>query len=218
MSAHIVSTPVMTMVIKRLTDYTIKRLTGVINVPHLCVKVRHGDGYGWFGINILNVTDTNPWSNETRTEIEKSFIEAINLVVDLKEMLTEIPRLLYSIEDITTGRRNPIMFGNDSNKMMCITSTNNVQIELYRVAVNNESLTYGGFLYELANFGKDKDKKYGVFVYHRDIILYNYADEIEIGNLIAASINKAFPELSNVSLEDINFIQQVNRDRNRRRA
>ncbi|ARV77054.1 hypothetical protein PHABIO_423 [Pseudomonas phage Phabio] len=217
MTTAIVPTPVMTMIIKRLSDFTVKRLSGINNIPHLCVKVRHGDGYCWFGINVLHVTDTRPWTAETARQVEKEFTEAMHKIVDLKEMMTEVPRLMDSLQDITTGRRRPIMFGTGSNEKIQITATNNIQIEVYREAVKDESLTYGGYLFELTTYdhlGHSTD--HALFVYHRGVILYNNASADEIAEFAITELRNAFPELEYANEMEIHFVYQVDRQRNRR--
>lgn len=217
MPTQIVPTSVMTMIIKRLSDFTVKRLAGINNIPHLCVKVRHGDGYCWFGINVLHVTDTSPWSHETARSIEAEFMSAMHKIVDLKEMLTEVPRLMDSLQDITTGRRRPIMFGGTANEKIQITATNNIQIEVYREAVKDESQTYGGYLFELTTYDHvSNSTDHALFVYHRGVILYNNASVEEIQEFALNELREAFPELEyNVEME-IRFVAQIDRQRNKR--
>lgn len=217
MTTQIVPTPVMTMIIKRLSDFTVKRLAGINNIPHLCVKVRHGDGYCWFGINVLHVTDTNQWSPETARIVEAEFMSAMHKIVDLKEMMTEVPRLMDSLQDITTGRRRPIMFGGQTNEKIQITATNNIQIEVYREAVKEESQTYGGYLFELTTYDHVANATdHALFVYHRGVILYNNASVEEIQEFALSELRAAFPELEyNVEME-IRFVAQIDRQRNKR--
>lgn len=219
MSTQIVQTPNMLMVIKLLSDFTVKRLAGIENVPHLCVKIRHGDGYAWYGINVLNVTDPSPWSPAMVTENTKCFMDAMKKIVDLKEMITDVPRLMDSVQDITTGRRRPILFGGDNtNEKIQITAKNNIQIEVYRETVKEESQTYGGHMFELNLFSARSNEKYGVFVYHRGVILYNYADENEVAQLVVDTINENFPEFEEINMDDIAYVTQVDRQRSRGRS
>lgn len=215
MSTQIVPTPNMTILIKLLSDHTVKRLSGIDNVPHLCVKVRHGDGYSWFGVNVLNVTDSSPWSTQTAKTIEEKFMEAMGRIVDLKEMITDVPRLMDSIQDITTGRRRPIMFGGKGNERIQITGRNNIQIEVYREEVKKESLSYGGHFFELTVAGPEGPEKYAVFAYHRGVILYNYADEQEVGRFVADELTGAFPELETLELIQLQYVDQIDRNRSK---
>lgn len=216
MTTMIVPTPTATLLIKRLTDFTVKRLAGIDNIPHLCVKVRHGDGYAWFGINVLSITDSTPWSHQTLTATTALFMETMNKIVDLKEMITDVNRLMDSIQDVTTNRRRPIMFGGDSNEKMQITAKNNVQIEVYQKAVKEESQSYGGHMFEIDLFNNiNESTTYGVFVYHRGIVLYNYADVEETKEFLVKTINEAFPEIQHVELGDVRYVAQVERHRSK---
>lgn len=216
MSTQIIPTPVMTMLIRRQADFTVKRLAGIDNVPHLCVKVRHGDGYAWFGINILSILDNKPWSAETTQIIEARFMEAMRKIIDLKEMITDVNRLMDSIQDITTGRRRPIMFGGDSNEKIQITAQNNIQIEVYRETVKDESQTYGGYFFELATAdGNEDPTRYALFAYHRGIILYNYTDEDEIAKFIEEELIKAFPEIYKRDNFTLRLVSVIDRHRSK---
>lgn len=216
MTTMIVPTPTAVLVIKRLTDFTVKRLAGIDNIPHLCVKVRHNDGWAWFGINILSIEDKEPWSQQTTAATTALFMEAMNKIVDLKEMITDVSRLMDSIQDITTGRRRPIMFGGLSNEKMQITAKNNVQIEVYSDAVKEESQSYGGHMFELDLLDRDnKPVTYGAFVYHRGVVMYNYADEEETRKFLIETINQSFPEIPTVLSQDVRYITQIERHRSK---
>lgn len=218
MTTQIVPVPNMTMVIKRLGDFTVKRLSGIDNIPHLCIKVRHGDGFGWFGVNILNVTDTSPWSAETAQIIETKFMEAMRKIVDMKEMITDVSRLMDSIQDITIGRRRPIYFGGQSNEKLQITGMNNIQIEVYQDAVKKESLTYGGHFFELTTQSVDPDTddiKQALFVYHRGIILYNYSDADEIATYVEEELVRCFPEIYVPGHFELRYISEIERNRSK---
>lgn len=54
MSTFLIRRDKITILLKLLTNHTINHQSGVDNVPHLCIKVAHGDGYGWYGLQILD--------------------------------------------------------------------------------------------------------------------------------------------------------------------
>lgn len=214
MSTQIVHTPNMVMVIKLLVGFTVKSLTGIDNIPHLCVKVRHGDGYSWFGINIITVINSDPWTQKTAEINKERFMEAMTKIVDLQEMITDVPRLMDSIQDITTGRRRPVMFGGLCNEKIQITGKNNIQLEVVRDLVKEESLTYGGYLFELTIFTQDGTPEYlALFMYHRGVVLYNYASEEEALQYAYDELNAAFPELGYVKPISITFTTTLLRQR-----
>jgi hypothetical protein len=204
----------MTLIIKRLTDYTVKHLSGLSNIPHLCVKVRHQNGFAWFGVNVVGITDTSPWSRQLEETILKLFVDAMQKIIDLEALESEIPLLLRSLQDITTGRKRPVMFGGDSNEFIQICSDNNVQIEAYRNEVKQESTTYGGYFMTVSV----RDKTYPVMVYHRGIILYNYIERETVLELVRNELCGKFPEVFpyNESTFDFSTIMQLPRNRSKR--
>lgn len=214
MTTQIVACPNMTLVIKRLTDYTVRHLSGLSNIPHLCVKVRHQNGFAWFGVNVVGVTDTRPWTHQLEETILKLFEDAMRKIIDLESLESDIPLLMRSLQDITTGRKRPVMFGGDSNEFIQICSDNNVQIEAYREEVKYESTTYGGYFMTV----KVGDRLYPVMVYHRGIILYNYITKEAVYELVRNELCTKFPEVFPDLETVIHFsdIQQLPRNRNKR--
>lgn len=214
MSAQIVVCPNMTLVIKRLTDYTVRHLSGLSNIPHLCVKVRHQNGFAWFGINVVGITDTRPWSAQTEETVLKQFNDAMRKIIDMEALESDIPLLMRSLQDITTGRKRPVLFGGDSNEFIQICSDNNVQIEVYRHEVKYEATTYGGYFMTV----QVKDKTYPVMVYHRGVILYNYITKEVVHELVRNELCDKFPEVFPYSETTIRIgdIMQMPRNRNRK--
>lgn len=213
-AAQIVNCPNMTLVIKRLTDYTVMHLSGLSNIPHLCVKVRHQNGFAWFGVNVIGITDTSPWSRQLEDQILQLFTSAMEQIIDLQALESDIPLLLRSLQDITTGRKRPVLFGGKGNDFVQICAPNNVQIELYREEVKQESVTYGGFFMTVSV----KDKTYPVMVYHRGIILYNYLTKEAVHDLVRQELCFNFPEVFPYDETTIRFsdIRQIPRNRSKR--
>lgn len=193
MTSKIVNFPEvgMMMVITRLTDYTVKHLSGLANVPHLCVKVRHNNGFAWFGLSIVSITDTRGWSRKTTDAIRDRFMDAMGQIIDLAEMDSDLDLLMGNIQSICTARKRPVMFGANSNEFIQISSTNNVQIELYRNEVKHESTTYGGYFMVV----EYEDQSFPVMVYHRGVILYNYIDVDAARELARQELLFHFPEM-----------------------
>lgn len=191
MSTQIVKCPNMHLVINRLTDYTVRHLSGLANIPHLCIKARHGNGYAWFGVNVLGISDTQPWDQQLRQTIEDNFIAGLEKAIDLKDLESDLHLFMRSLEDIVVGRKRPVMFGGEGNDFIKITSENNVQIEVFRHDVKHESMSYGGYFLTVDN----GSYQYPVFVYHRGVKLYNYIDEQEVQDLVIDELTKQFPEV-----------------------
>lgn len=214
MTTQIVTCPNMTLVIKRLTDYTVKHLSGLSNIPHLCVKVRHQNGFAWFGVNVIGITDTSPWNAQLEETILKSFIDAMRKIIDMEALESDIALLMRSLQDITTGRKRPIMYGGNSNEFIQICADNNVQVEVYRHEVKHDATTYGGFFATV----RVKGKTYPVMVYHRGIILYNYLTTEAVCEMIRTELTSKFPEVFDHDSFVVRYtdIMQVPRNRNKR--
>lgn len=213
MSTQIVTCPNMTLVIKRLTDYTVMHHSGLSNIPHLCVKVRHNNGFVWFGVNVIGITDTSAWSKKTEETVLNQFMDAMRQIIDIVALESDVPLLMRSLQDITTGRKRPVMFGGNSNEFVQICSTNNVQIEVYRHEVRHEATTYGGFFATV----RAKDKTYPVMVYHRGIILYNYITKEAVCEMLRTELTTLFPDtFGNDTIIRFSDIESVPRNRSKR--
>ena len=213
MSTQIVTCPNMTLVIKRLTDYTVMHLSGLSNIPHLCVKVKHHNGFVWFGVNVIGITDTSAWSKKTEETVYRQFMEAMVQIIDIVTLESDVPLLMRSLQDITTGRKRPVMFGGNSNEFVQVCSTNNVQIEVYRHEVRHEATTYGGFFATVRAGGKT----YPVMVYHRGIILYNYITKEAVCEMLRTELTTLFPDtFGNDTIIRFSDIESVPRNRSKR--
>lgn len=214
MSTSIVACSNMTLVIKRLTDYTVRHLSGLSNIPHLCVKVRHPNGFAWFGVNVIGITDTKPWTRVVEEEILKKFIDSLQNIIDMESLETDVQLLMRSLQDITTGRKRPLMFGGTGNEFVQISSENNIQIEVYRDEVKHEATTYGGFFATV----RVRDRTYPVMAYHRGIILYNYLTKEAVCELIRKELPAQFPEVFPCDEITVRFsdIEVIPRNRNKK--
>lgn len=215
-STQIVTCPNMTLVIKRLNDYTVRHLSGLSNIPHLCVKVRHPNGFAWFGVNVIGITDTSPWDQRTEETVREQFLEAMRRIIDLESMESDVPLMMRSLQDITTGRKRPVLFGGNSNEFIQICSDNNVQIEVYRHEVKHEATTYGGYFATVRVDGRT----YPVMVYHRGVILYNYIGKEAVCEMIRNELVNKFPEVFKDRDMVVRFsdIEVVPRNRHNKRA
>lgn len=216
MTSKIVNFPEngMTMVINRLTDYTVQHFSGLSDVPHLCVKVKHNNGFAWFGLSIVNVVDNSIWNRRTEDAIRERFMNAMSQVIDLTEMDSDINLLMRSIQDVCTNRKRPVMFGTDSNEFIQINSINNIRIELYRNEVKSESATYGGY-FMVVQYGK---LSFPVMLYHRGIILHNYITREDAQQLVKEELLSKFPEFFydiNKFIIPYKSIAQITRNRNK---
>ncbi|BEG72606.1 hypothetical protein [Pseudomonas phage PA1C] len=215
MSTKIINLPFVQLVLKRISDYTLNHQSGLDDVPHLCVKVKHNNGYAWFGVNILN-HETRAWSSFEVDEMKARFLEAINKLCDVIEIVTDVSRLMESIQDVVTGRKRPTFFGGHGNDMIQMHTINNVQLDVYREDINSDTMSYGGFAAEVRINGQD----YPLFLYHRGVILYHYINEVDAKRLIVDSLTNNFGELFEnyeVDEQHVNVFRVVERTRNKNR-
>lgn len=206
----------MTLVIDRLSDYTVQHYSGLSNIPHLCVKVRHHNGFAWFGINIISTAPPagNTWSTGIVQEVKQRFLKAMEQIIDLAEMDSDVNMLLRSVQDIHSGRKRPVMFGVGGNEFIRVTSTNNVQVELYRKEVKAEAATYGGYFMTVEYDGQI----FPALVYHRGIITYNYITKEAALELVRDELLTKFPEFFRDPAKlviPLGEVMQVPRNRNK---
>jgi hypothetical protein len=213
-SAHIVEVPdQIKILLKRIENYTVNRQYGEGNIPHLCIKVKHNNGFAWFGVHILEAPAQN-WSVEIRDQIEKEIRDGLEKICDIQELVTDMPRLMDSISDVVSSRKRPTLFGGLGNDLLQLHTDGNVQLDVYRDHPNADTLSYGGFEGELVI----NNRWYHFFLYHRGVILYNYIDTEVAKSIISRALIRQFPEIFDENEED--FVQvdrHVERTRNKRR-
>jgi hypothetical protein len=210
MSTQIIQLPHVTMVIKRITDFTVNHQSGLDNIPHLCVKAQHHNGYAWFGLNLITF-QSRQWTAEETATLVTRFNEAMNNICDIKEIVTDMDRLIDSIQDIVIGRKRPTIFGGEGNDLLQMHLANNIQLDVYRETINPDSLTYGGFQGAVLIDGEWRD----FLMYHRGVIISNYIDEDTAEELARNSINENFKEFLFLDSDSIEVDRVVERTRNR---
>lgn len=210
MSAHIIEVPdTIRVLLKRIENYTLNKQYGEGNIPHLCIKVKHNNGFAWFGVHILAAPAQN-WSVEIRDQIEHEIVDGLYKICDIKEILTDLPRLMDSINDVVSARKRPSLFGGGGNDLIQLHMEGNVQLDVYRDRPNPDTLSYGGFQGELNMNGR----WYPFFLYHRGVILYNYVDADTAVQMVTRALTRQFPELFD---EDEGEFVQVDHSKDRTR-
>lgn len=214
MSAHIIEVPDhIKILLKRIEGYTLNKQYGEGNIPHLCIKVKHNNGFAWFGVHILEAPATN-WSIEIRDQIEDAIRDGLEKICDIQELVTDMPRLMDSISDVVSSRKRPTLFGGQGNDLLQLHTDGNVQLDVYRDHPNPDTLSYGGFSGEVLMNGR----WYPFFLYHRGVILYNYIEAGAAESIITRALTRQFPEIFDDDTSD--FVQveaHVDRTRNKRR-
>lgn len=214
MSAHIVEIhDTIKILLKRIDNYTLNKQYGEGNIPHLCIKVKHHNGFAWFGAHILEAPVQN-WSIEIRDELEAAIREGLDKICDVVELITDMSRLLDSISDVVSARKRPTLFGGTGNDLLQLHMEGNVQLDVYRDSPNPDTLTYGGFEGEVCINGC----WYYAFLYHRGVIIYNYIDSPTAMSMIDRALSRQFPELFDLTEGSIAQVDRiVERTRNKRR-
>jgi len=214
MSAHIVEVPdLVRILLKRIENYTLNKGYGEGNVPHLCIKVKHNNGFAWFGVHILEAPIA-VWTPGERDLIETEIREGLDKICDIQELVTDMPRLLDSISDVVSQRKRPTVFGGNGNDLLQLHANSNIQLDVYRDFRNPETLSYGGFEVEVMVNGR----WYAGFLYHRGVILYNYIDNEAAQKLITLALTRQFPELFDIDDGEIVVVDRIiDRTRNKRR-
>ncbi|AEH03774.1 hypothetical protein AVT69_gp349 [Pseudomonas phage PhiPA3] len=213
MSAQIVNLPFVTLIVQRINDYTVNHQSGTDNIPHLCVKVKHANGFAWFGINVMPGFEQRNWTSSESNQVRERFLDAIHLLTDVVEMVSNVDRLMDSLQSIVSGHKRSIQICAPHNEFLQCYLNNNIQLDVYREEVNEEIMSYGGFFFTV----NIRNQDYPGFLYHRGIILYNYIDEDEAKLLISSNLDTLYPELIGCDLEadDIIIHKVVERTRNR---
>lgn len=214
MSAHIVEVPdVIRILLKRIENYTLNRQYGEGNIPHLCIKVKHNNGFAWFGVHILE-SPAQGWLPEEREKIEHEIRDGLEKICDIQELVTDMPRLMDSILDVVSQRKRPTIYGGQGNDFLQLHANSNVQFDVYREHRNAETLSYGGYEGEVVI----NNRWYPFFLYHRGVILYNYIDQDTAKRLIQLALIRQFPEFFDDADDDFVAIDRiVDRTRNKRR-
>lgn len=209
MSAQIIQLPYITLIIRRIADYTTNHQSGKDNIPHLCVKARHHNGFAWFGVHITSF-EGRPWTQAEYEEVSDRFVNAMHKICDIQELITDLPRLMDSIQDVVTGRKRPTLFGGDGNDLLQMHMGQNVQLDVYRGQLNKDTLTYGGFEGQVYMNGQ----WFYCFLYHRGIILTNYIDKAGAKEMAEAALQSAFPEVFGGHAE-VEIDEEIDRTRNK---
>lgn len=198
MSTNIISLPYIKMVLNRINDYTANNQSGVDNIPHCNIKVKHSNGFAWFGVNILDFKKQQ-WTIFEEDEVKARLLASLNHLCDIVEIVTDMNRLIDAIKDIISERKQPTVYGGEGNLFIQNTLSNNIQMDIYRDDLPTDVLTYGGFAFDL----HIDDRSLVGFLYHRGIIIYNYINETIARELVINSVIDQFGDIFDLTIADI---------------
>ena len=187
------------MVLARITNYKQSHQSGWDNIPHACIKVKHNLGYAWFGLIIMcGESDEDSLKDITRDELSKIMIEAIYDVCDVVEILTDIDRLVTTIDDIVTKKYKPTAFVSGT-ELLQMTLDNNVRVIVYQEGetLPDDVTAKGGFALSVNADGIE----YTGILHHRGIILSNYISQENALEVVTRELKNAFPNfLANATI------------------
>lgn len=208
--------------IKRITNFNTDHQEGWSSIPQQCVKIKHGNGYAWFGINILS-SENIEWDNHKRGELELKIKESLFNLTDVEEIISDITRTVDFILEIVNGRRTAALLNFNTEQsseyllrsveienqiLLSISLSNGVSLEVYESEMDSNALSYGGFALELTT----NKGKFPAMFYHRNIILNNYITSQLAQEIAESAIQSYLGSLLDVQM-DVKVIKIVERNR-----
>lgn len=210
------------LLIKRITNFNMDHQEGWSSIPQQCIKVKHGNGYAWFGINILNYKNVD-WDIYKRSELEREIKESLFKLTDVEEIVSDISRTVDFILEIVNGRKAAALINYNSDQsneyllrsaevenqiLLSVSLSNGVSLEVYESEMDSNALSYGGYALELTT---DKGK-FPAMLYHRNVILSNYIT-CQLAQEIAENVIQSYLGSLLYVQMDIKVIKIVERNR-----
>lgn len=213
MSTQIIQANKAMLVIKRITDFTVNHQSGFDNIPHLCIKIQHGNGFAWFGLNVIPMMDIDVFSSSEQESLKNNIISALNRLTDIVKIETDMDRLMSNVSDIITHNQAACIYGNqNSNDYIYIDGKHNIQLEIYRDVVDESSSSFGGYKgYVIIN-----NDKYPFLLFHKSVILNNYISMKDAEDFVVRTLVGTFGNIAcfNISNKDVVTEDIVERTRN----
>lgn len=210
------------LLIKRITNFNMDHQEGWSSIPQQCIKVKHGNGYAWFGINILNYKNVD-WDIYKRIELEREIKESLFKLTDVEEIVSDITRTVDFILEIVNGRKAAALINYNTDQsneyllrsaevenqiLLSVSLSNGVSLEVYESEMDSNALSYGGYALELTT---DKGK-FPAMLYHRNVILSNYITSQLAQEMAEKVIQSYLGSLLDVQM-DVKVIKIVERNR-----
>lgn len=220
-----------TLLVKRITNFNTDHQEGWENIPNMCIKVKHGNGFAWFGINIINYENIH-WSGSMKADVIESIEDVVSKTIDLEYIVSDMGRIVDSILEVVNERKiNVLLFNNkqadgwdsvDTNAkyllmsqkpierqiLLALNLTNGVSFEIYEDAIDEESLSYGGF----AMVVKTENTNYPAVLFHRNIILNHYISEQTAEEVVSYALNEHLGNMFDINIS-AEVIKNVERNR-----
>lgn len=190
MNTNLIQQTDYTILLKLVNNHAINHQSGLPNVPHLCLKIEHGKGFSWYGMQIISHNKEVEWTPERMDQMQEELVQALYQMTDVKAIVTRMDRLMLSIKDLLENRRKPIIFGGDSDVFLQTHLDWNVRLDVFRGEVSEEVRTYGGFEIQI----NDEGRMHKGFLYHRGVPLNNYITGEKAAEITEVALMTDFPE------------------------
>ena len=214
----------LTLALKRVTNYNQDHQDGYSAIPHLCIKVKHGNGYAWIGLQVVQFKNVR-WSAGMRDALREDIVIELGKMLDLVEVVSSLERIVESILDIVNEKKTSLLVSNITDNedsldayilksgrsettdlRMSMNLANGVSLEVYKSEFDLNVMSYGGFALEVS-LGNES---FPAMLYHRSVILNNYINSDLVQTLVTRALNKYLPELAPVA-KVINIVERSRR-------
>lgn len=215
-----------TLLLKRIHNFNTDHQEGWSNIPHMCLKVKHGNGFAWFGINVVKYVNTN-WTFQMRQSVIKMITDGLSQLIDLEDIVSDMDRTIESILEIVNEKKTNVLLSNivktdseldnyilrngkteERNVLLSMNLTNGVTLEVYDGNLDFDSLSYGGFALEI----KTSKGSFPAMLFHRTTIL-NHCIQADLAKKVTQhALSGYFGGLFDVDIE-VEVLKIVERNR-----
>lgn len=216
-----------TLMLKRINNYNTNHQDGYENIPHLCIKIKHNNGYAWFGLSILKYNNV-AWTERMRATVKSEILLALGKLTDLVEVVSDMDRTIDSILEVVNEKKTNLLIANNNeqtgdkldtyalrnerieqrNVLLTLNLANSVIFEVYDGDFDVDKLSYGGFALEV----ELNNKTCPGILFHRSVVLNNYIDEFTAKEIVEHTLNGYLHLLSSEPIK-VNVIKEVVRAR-----
>ncbi len=216
-----------TLLLNRINNYNQNHQDGYENIPHLCIKIKHNNGYAWYGLTVIKYKNVG-WTTEMRSDVKTEILSGLAKLTDLVEVVSDMDRIIDSILEVVNEKKTNLLIANNSdhsgdmldtyslrneksesrNILLTLNLANSVVFEVYDGDFDFDKLSYGGFALEVVLNGKTCP---GI-MFHRSVVVNNYIDEHKAKEIVEYTLNSYLHLLSETPIK-VNFIKVVERAR-----
>lgn len=199
---------------KRIVNYNQNHQEGYNAIPHLCIKIKHGNGFAWFGMTVVQFENIR-WSMIMRDKLKQDITYTLSQMTDLVEVVSSLDRIVENILEVVNEKKTSLLITNLSelsdpaldpfilrrnnnettDLKLSLNLANGVSLEMYRNEFDLNVMSYGGFAMEVTINGQ----AYPAMLYHRSVILHTYIESDFAAKLVTLALQNYLPELAPVA-------------------